>query len=150
VFEPKSAGVSSALAREKSMQMQRLRIDDYENWGKLVKTWATGNNTYLQDGNSYPIPQDLGQLRDQMAMAGAGMVPITDTEPTIQFVTMDENTLLIQLPPKQIIEDIESQLQKGVPYPLPAFYQSTVGGQIRDSLKFNHERVGEYTVLFCA
>jgi hypothetical protein len=136
--------------------MARLQINDYESWGKLVKTWATGNNTYLQDGQSYPLPQDVFELNDQMIKAAAGMVPasyLKDTT-TLTITVMDDDILYIQLPPKEVIEKVEQDLQNGRPYPLPAFYIGPALDHLpegpQDCIDFNHARVGEYSVLFCA
>jgi hypothetical protein len=38
------------------MAIERLQVTNHERWGKLVKTWATGNN-YLEDDNEYPLPE---------------------------------------------------------------------------------------------
>jgi hypothetical protein len=133
----------------------RLLINDYENWGKLVKTWATGRN-YLEDGQSYPRPADIAHLHDQMVRAGAGTAPLSDADVTLEIIDMDDDTVYVMLPPKDVIAKVEQDLQNGVLYPLPAFYLKTVipsldaGWPAAAALNFHHARVGEYCVQFCA
>ena len=127
----------------------KLNITDWERWGKLVKTWATGSNTYLQDGHSYPVPQSLQELKDQMARAQAGTVPGNIT--SVQFVhSEDDTTLVIYLPPAKAITDAEADLRGSGVYPLPPFYSDHgVNPTITDLEKFNAERIGEYTINYC-
>lgn len=133
--------------------MAMTRIDP-ENFGRLVKTWATGNNTYLQDGNSYPVPQSLQELKDQMRTANAGTVP--DSFTTVRFVSMDENKLTIRLPPKAEVEQAEAtlNLNRG-DYPFASVYIEMWFPDpiFRDHsmiAKFHNQRIGEYTILVCA
>jgi hypothetical protein len=138
------------------MAMTRKDIDA-EAFGKLLKTWATGNNTYLQDGNSYPLPQSLQELKDQMKAAHAGTIPASFT--SVRFVSIDENKLTIRLPPKAEIEQAETELNQanlrlsGV-YPLPSIYAEMwfPDAAFRDRsmiAKFHNQRIGEFTTLFC-
>lgn len=130
---------------------------DYEIWGKLVKTWATGSNSYLGDASLYPIPTSLQELKDQMARANAGTLP--DNITSFEVIPLDDSTLVIELPPKKLIEENELELRNGVPYPLPQFYMDAFGpfttvpgGALTNAnfnLRLNDARVGEYTVLFC-
>ena len=137
----------------------KLDIRDAVAWGKLVKTWATRSDRYLGDANAFPFPDTVEALRDQMQRAGAGTVPPNIT--SVQKVVSDDKNLVLVLPSKKSIEDIESGLRSGMAYPLPRFYWSTPAGAelwppiagagpVVNRLKFNHQRVGEYTVLFCA
>jgi len=130
----------------------KLNITDWERWGKLVKTWATGSNTYLQDGHSYPVPRNLQELKDQMAQARAGTVPQHFT--SLQFVSLDgDATLVIYLPPAQAITDAEADLRSTGFYPLPPFYRDDAwhgeNPSIADLEKFHAKRIGEYTINYC-
>jgi hypothetical protein len=131
--------------------MLRLNITDFERWGKLVKTWATGSNTYLQDGYSYPVPQTLHELKDQMARAQAGTVP--DNIQSVRFVPSNDDTaLIIYLPPATAITEAEAMLRKTGVYPLPPFYKEAwqeKDPSITDLEKFNAQRIGEYTINYC-
>ena len=47
----------------------------------------------------------------------------------IQFVTSDQETLLLKLPPKIMIEDSEAMLSEpGSTYPIPPFYKRLFNG----------------------
>jgi hypothetical protein len=49
-------------------RIERLQVTNHERWGKLVKTWATGNN-YLEDENEYPLPTTMEEFKEQLAKA---------------------------------------------------------------------------------
>ena len=49
---------------------------NYLNWGKLIKTWATGKSYFESDTPSIgieqlPIPHSIEELRAQMVLVGA-------------------------------------------------------------------------------
>jgi hypothetical protein len=135
-----------------SPRVTKLDITDYVAWGKLVKTWATRSGKYLGDATAYPIPSSVEELREQMARARAGTVP--ENIKSLQIVAPDDSTLILLLPSKKAIEDTELALKTAGGYPLPPFYWRPIppvgSWPAAAQLKFNHERVGEYTVLFCA
>jgi hypothetical protein len=139
----------------------RLNITDPVKWGNLVKTWATGRNTYLEDG-PYPVPQSLAELKQQLAQSGAGTVP--DEVKSVQFIVPADHPslLLILLPAKEAIDEVEAELSTmkqqaaggsaSPVYPLPAFYKDDAWGsdpKVADWEKFVTERIGEYTILQC-
>lgn len=131
---------------------ERVEITNFERWGKLVKTWSTGTN-HLGDGNDYPVPISLDQLKEQLARAQVGAT-IPDRIKAVQFVQANGETLLIRLPPKEGVEDSERQLQGGGSYVLPPFYKRVFGGADPnvaegDKLKFHAERIGDYTISNC-
>jgi hypothetical protein len=141
----------------------RFEIANFEKWGKLVKTWATGVNK-LEDGNAYPLPQDNLQLfKEQCVMAQVGAtVPSYVT--TVLFVQAGIpgeqkinaptfETLLFRLPPKKLVEETEAELQNAN-YAIPTFYNRIFdrpGGptSIGDKMKLHAERIGEYTMNVC-
>ena len=43
-------------------------MTNHERWGKLVKTWATGQN-YMDDDNTYPLPETMEEFKEQLAKA---------------------------------------------------------------------------------
>lgn len=49
-------------------RIERLQVTNHERWGKLVKTWATGQN-YLDDENAYPLPETMEEFKEQLAKA---------------------------------------------------------------------------------
>ncbi|MGL6060179.1 MAG: hypothetical protein ACRC1G_05745 [Bradyrhizobium sp.] len=136
------------------MQIERLQVSNHERWGNLVKTWATGVN-YLGDENSYPVPKTMAEFKEQLSKAQVfATVPERFTK--IEFVSSEQDTILVRLPPKAMIDDSESMLNKpGATYPLPPFYKRLFNGMdpvIPESEKFkvHAERIGDYTISYCA
>jgi hypothetical protein len=71
-------------------------------------------------------------------------------------VSSDQETILVKLPPKVMIEDSESLLsQPGSTYPLPPFYKRLFNGldpviSEEDKFRVHAERIGDYTISLCA
>ena len=135
------------------MTIQRFRPGNMENWGKLVKTWATGENK-LGDGQDYPVPQSLEELKDQLVKAEVGAT-IPDYVSDLKFVSEPKEVMVVRLPPKDMIADSEAMLTADPSYPLPPFYQAlfnsaanpTIG---RDEImKVHAQRIGDYTCSIC-
>jgi hypothetical protein len=135
------------------MRIERLQITNHERWGKLVKTWSTGKN-YLEDDNEYPVPETVEQFKEQLAKAQV-FATVPERFKHIQFVTSDQETLLLKLPPKIMIEDSEARLSEpGATYPIPPFYKRLFNGvdpiiPEADKFKVHAERIGDYTISFC-
>ena len=51
------------------MPVERMTVGSYEQWGKLVKTWATGKD-YVKNGQKYPKPSSIAELKQQCAWVG--------------------------------------------------------------------------------
>jgi hypothetical protein len=136
------------------MSIERIQISNHERWGKLVKTWSTGKN-YLDDDNQYPIPQSLDEFKAQLAQAQV-FATVPDRFTSVKFVTSEEDTIVVKLPPKAMIEDSESLLnQPGSTYPIPPFYKRLFNGMDpvipeSDKFKVHAERIGDYTISLCA
>src|SRR5947207_15632877 len=104
------------------MALQRITIADYQAWGNLVKTWATGVD-HINNGSSYPRPQSLAELVAQCAACNVGLT-VPARIPSLTLVQGDENTLVVKLPAKAMVLDSETELAKpGTTYSLPSFYQ---------------------------
>jgi hypothetical protein len=145
--------------------MERVEVENnrqnWINWGKLVKTWATGKN-YFKDGKDYPVPNTLAAFCEQLKQAKVQM-KIPDWVQSVLFVQKYDQALVVRLPPKEMIEASETQLKKlakesggPVAYPLPTLYTSEAWrGQaqakfgIEELLLFHCERIGEYTINNC-
>jgi hypothetical protein len=129
----------------------RVRIENFEIWGKLIKTWATGTD-YLHDGNFYPVPRTRAEFREQINDSGAGDIP--EEILSVQFVQMNKETLLVVLPGKEDIERMEQEIASG-PYTLPDFYTEACGTRLTISdeldvkMKFSAERLGEHAINHC-
>ena len=133
---------------------ERIQVTNHERWGNLVKTWSTRHN-YLEDGNEDPIPDSVDQFKEQLAKAQV-FATVPDTFKHIKFVSQDEETILVRLPPKFAIEDSEERLSKpGATYPIPPFYKRLFNGidpvvPEEDKFKVHAERIGDYTISYCA
>src|SRR5258708_8283608 len=131
-------------------RIERLQVTNHERWGLLVKTWATGQN-YLDDDNAYPLPSTMDEFKEQLAKAQV-FATVPDRFKQIQFVSSDQETILVRLPPKVMIEDSESLLnQPGSTYPLPPFYKrlfKRIDPVIPETDKFrlHTNRIGPYTL----
>lgn len=135
-------------------------VGDYLNWGRLVKTWATGDD-HVGDGKPYPRPGNLEEFKRQTLQAKCGVV-IPDGVTKLVIVQGDSDTLVLRLPSAEMIDATERQIQElaadrsGAPYPLPGFYLDAWGSYPQKTfdrdelLMFNDRRVGEYTINNCA
>lgn len=136
------------------MPIERLVVSNHERWGKLVKTWSTGKN-YLEDDHEYPIPTTVDEFKAQLAKAQV-FATVPERFKHIKFVSQEQDTITVKLPPKVMIEDSESLLnQPGSTYPLPPFYKRLFNGidpVIPESEKFkvHAERIGDYTISLCS
>jgi hypothetical protein len=139
------------------MTMDRMRVANWDRWGRLVKTWATGENR-LKDGNEYPVPRTLQEFKDQCARAQVGLT-LPEEVKAFAVVAYDPHTLVLRLPPKERIEESEAHIQKGGGYPLPDFYAPCFGKEagtppgfasVDAVLAFHDRRIGDYTIALCA
>ena len=126
---------------------------NYENWGKLMKTWATGED-YLKDGNAYPVPATLDEVRQQLAAAQTGLV-LPARIKHLQVVVGRSDTLLLRLPPPDLVKASEQRLATQ-DYALPAFYNEHYDGQAPTPLtdkaarmRFHAQRIGDYSIANC-
>jgi hypothetical protein len=151
------------------MPIERFGITNFEKWGNLVKTWATGVNK-LGDGNpvsDYPIPTDLLQFTAQCVKAGVGATipPYVTHVKFVQAGIQGQQvvdaptiaTLLFRLPPKELVEDSEAMLIGGASYTIPGFYNRifgqpagpTIPTDVAGIMKLHAERIGDYTMSVC-
>jgi hypothetical protein len=135
-------------------------VRNYRNWGRLVKTWATGED-HVKDGNQYPRPTNLEEFKRQIDQAKCGLtVPKEVTK--FRLIQGDYDTLVVRLPPGEMVKASEERIAKlgshpgGARYPLPPFYLEAWDNHPPKTfdkdelLAFNDERVGEYTINNCA
>ena len=127
---------------------------DWEIWGKLVKSWAMGENRVDPKGpaNDYHIPYSLDQMKEQMTKAGMKGFVIPDRVKAVQFIPYNSGVLVIKLAPKQMIKAGEDAVATMDRYPLPAFYDRVYGKGLdpNDHQRLHNERVGDYTIRACA
>jgi hypothetical protein len=141
----------------------------YANWGRLVKTWVTGVNQF-NNGKNYKIPaaketvSPLGVMtRDQfqgMLTDAQVKMTIPDKVKRFVFVQDDDTTVIVRIPAKKVVENIQGMIEGlaagGVvaQYPLPKFYtdQWTDPPKNQNSsalLTMHCQRIGEYTINTC-
>jgi hypothetical protein len=152
------------------MPIKRLGISNLEIWGNLVKSWATGVNK-VEKKNSpgykidkYTKPRNKKEFEDQCALAGVGVVIPSYVE-EVDVVQATMKTLLIRIPPKELVEDSEQTLSApGATYAIPDFYNElypklpgetvppkpTNLPQDEDGkLRLHALRIGDYTMANC-
>jgi hypothetical protein len=124
------------------MSAQRVEIVNYEAFGEKVKAWAKGAD---------PLPGTVAEFASQLAAANVG-AKIPEHLKRIQFVQGDEETLVVRLPARAMVEDSERKLAAaGASYPLPPLYESVFGAKPRidDVLAFHAARIADYTIAQC-
>jgi hypothetical protein len=141
------------------MTIELVTVENYDLWGKLVKSWATGKN-YLEGAfpeGAPPRPSSdekgLEMLKAQCNRAGVGIkIPAAIT--TLKIIDSNESTMLIKLPLGQLIKEKEQQYQSdSASYTLPDFYKKVFGNvspTITDVLTFQAERIADYTIAQCS
>ncbi len=126
---------------------------NYENWGKLVKTWATGED-YIQNGHKYPVPKTLSEVKQQLAAANTGLT-LPARVRKLKVVVGRSDTLLLRLPPPDLVRASETRLAQQ-DYPLPPFYIDHFNGAVpmplpdkEARMKFHAKRIGDYSIAHC-
>ena len=126
---------------------------NYENWGRLMKTWATGED-YVKNGHEFPVPQTLDEVRWQLAAAQTGL-ELPARIQCLQVVVGRSDTLLLRLPPPDLVKGSEARLA-AEDYALPAFYNEHYDGQAPTPLadkaarmRFHAQRIGDYSIANC-
>jgi hypothetical protein len=123
------------------MEFRQIKLANYTAFGEKVKAWAKGRD---------PIPTDLAELKEQLASAQVGAT-IPENITKIMFVQADDDTWIVRLPAKKYLEASEERL-KEADYTLPAFYERAFRSkpQVDDKLKFQAERIADYTINGCS
>lgn len=132
------------------MSGTRVIIHTPLEWGRLVKSWATGRS-YFGPGTAVPpIPQSIAELKTQCSAAGINIeIPASITG--LAFLQYSPETLSIRLPPKVLIDESEAILAKNN-YSMPQFYLDFFNNSPSDEqgrLDFHACRIGEYSVNSC-
>ncbi len=132
----------------------KLEISDDILWGKLVKSWATGNN-YITPGRPAPkVPRTMEELLAQTADIGL-TISFPDGMVGLAVIEYSSDTAVIKLPPKSMVEETEAELKAGAKYPMPRFYDDFYGTTLpppnsqKDLLDLHAARIGDYSVRNC-
>lgn len=135
------------------MAVDRVIITEEVQWGKLVKSWATGEN-YMGPGTTLPpVPKTIQELKDQCTQFGIGL-QLPDNITGLVVMQYSEETLALRLPPKSLVKKSEESFAKnpGAAYPIPQFYDTFYGHGIpagKDPMMLHACRIGDYVVRNC-
>jgi hypothetical protein len=131
-----------------------LEIGDDILWGKLVKSWATGNNYVVENDPPFPIPRTLDEL-----LAIARSINLTIVFPDgmvgLAVIQYSPQTAVIKLPPKAMVEDTEARLREpNAVYPMPKFYDTFFGTTlpplaVNQLFDLHAARIGDYSIRNC-
>lgn len=131
-----------------------LEISDDILWGKLVKSWATGNNYIAPNRPAPPIPRTQEELCAQAAEIGL-TIKFPDGMVGLEIIEYSGETAVIKLPPKSMIEATEALFEDpDKPYPIPQFYEDFFGSPLPRMnksvlLDLHAARIGDYSVRNC-
>ncbi len=148
--------------------LQSLTVGNPENWGKLVKSWATGRNYFDPSQPAPHPPRTVRDLKQQLKRFGCD-AELAPWVKGIAILQVSQETLAIRIPPKELIERTEAILEKansgsaGSPrlpvldrgaYPLPEFYVEFLRARpdqrtLQVLQSFHNARVGDYSVCSC-
>lgn len=131
----------------------KLEISDDILWGKLVKSWATGKNYIRADRPVPAIPRSLAELLAQAADIGL-QISFPDGMVGLEIIQYSEQTAVIKLPPKSMVEDTEAELAApDALYPMPKFYEdffhTPLHVEKEQLLELHAARIGDYSVRNC-
>ena len=135
--------------------LERIEVD-YVEWGKLIKSWATGKSYFVEGQPAPPLPATLADLEATCRQAGF-QIRLPGFLKKIQFVKSESDTLTVRLPPKDILLAREDAIVKGNgEYPLPPFYDKFYGRSPRPleanptlRLDVHAGRIGDYSIGMC-
>jgi hypothetical protein len=145
----------NATLQAANLDADRFTVENFEIWGRLVATWATGID-HVNDGNQHPRPTTIAELRAQLQqLKTAFNLPARYTNLIID--QSDGRQLVIWLPEKQLLLEGEQEVtQPGAPYRLPQFYKDKFRAVDLDpqtppdqKLSILMMRVGDYSMNNC-
>lgn len=144
-----------ARAKAAAGGMDRMKVVNWERWGDLVKAWTTGQ-PHRANGKPYAVPRTLGELKKQCRELSIGLkLPKHVTD--LMVYSHEKSTMVLRLPPKDLVMNSERQLRGLSPYDLPPFYADALGvsgktphfADVEEALDFHARRIGDYTISNC-
>lgn len=144
-----------ARAKAATGDTDRMKVVNWERWGDLVKAWTTGE-PHRANNKPYAVPRTLDELKKQCKELSIGLkLPKHVTD--LVVYSHEKSTMVLRLPPKDLVVASEKQLRRRSPYDLPPFYADALGvsGQtpqfasVDDALDFHARRIGDYTISNC-
>lgn len=151
----KSGAVKAKPGKGAVAPPDRMRVTNWERWGDLVKAWTTGK-PHRATKKTYTVPRTLGELKKQCKDAGVGL-NIPDFVTDLVVYTHEKSTMVLRLPPADLVAESEKKLKAGATYLLPSFYADALGvsGQLphfaddEALMDFHASRIGDYTLSMC-
>ena len=132
----------------------KLEISDDILWGKLVKSWATGNNYFTPNRPAPPVPRTQEELLAQASEIGL-TISFPDGMVGLEIIQYSSQTAVIKLPPKSMVEDTEAEFDKpNALYPMPRFYEDFFSSPLPRMgkpklLDLHAARIGDYSIRNC-
>ncbi len=137
------------------MNFDTFHAQPSKEWGKLVKSWATGVNQFSPDSPVPPRPDTLQELVEICTDFGIELkIPDRISEQNIDWHVARSDTLSIRLPPKELVDEFE-QLLRTEDYFLPGCYLTAFGlanlqiADPSDRVDFQACRIGDYSIGMC-
>jgi hypothetical protein len=121
-------------------------------WGRLVKTWATGKSNFPAVSiDKLPVPRTLDDIKAQCLLVGVEItIPAAYTG--LAVLQHGPEVLALRLPAKAMVEAAEADLDQGLTYAIPHFYEVFCGPlnvQPADRKTFQACRIGDYSISSC-
>jgi hypothetical protein len=135
-----------------SLMGTKIEISADILWGMLLLSWATGKN-HLTPGRASPaLPRTMEDLQKQASEIGL-TITFPDGMLGVQFVEFSSETIVMKLPPKEMVEATEAELLAGLQYPMPQFYDDFYDTRLpkmttEAALDLHAARIGDYAVRF--
>jgi hypothetical protein len=140
---------------------------DFERWGRLIMTWATGESYFLEphappgfrpklsaDDLPRPQPGDRAEFERQCKLAQTGfIIPAGRNGFQLNPAPLWDQ-FYVDLPPKSRITQFQDLLKAEDPSLyrfVPSFYSRYVGKILQPNEKcaFQACRIGDYSINFC-
>ena len=154
----KSAAAKTVKAKPGKAEVappDRMRVTNWERWGDLVKAWTTGR-PHRATKKKYEVPRTLEELKKQCKDAGVGL-NLPDFVTDLVVYTHQKSTMVLRLPPADLVAESEKKLKAGATYLLPTFYADALGvsgalphfADDKALMDFHASRIGDYTLSMC-
>jgi hypothetical protein len=143
-----------SIEKLEGMMGTKLEISDEILWGKLVKSWATGENYIVRGRPAPPIPRTLADLLAQATDIGL-RISFPDGMVGLEIIQYSGQTVVIKLPPKSMVEATEAEFEAtDVVYPMPRFYEEFFHTPLpkmdkTELLDLHAARIGDYSIRNC-
>jgi hypothetical protein len=124
-----------------ALTFDRIEIlDDFKLGVKFIE-WSLDPSTRPPDGDMQAFEE---QMKDILKF------PLPKHFTKVQIIQCPLDTVLLRLPPKELVQDTTTNLPPHGDYPLPDFYaERLIDGEHTDNQEFFRFRIGDYTIAFC-